>query len=161
VAVTWAGLCGALGATRLGFCLRNSPLAACVVLVAHGRLAMCAPVALALPTPLHVQSQSGCQCCCSKKSNDASASQPALAETDERHPEHPRNLIPELCRNFYDLGWVTGTGGGIAIKQGSEDMNTTAVGGLWPPPLLPVAGGTAHRSPRHLMLRLCRQQRQA
>lgn len=24
--------------------------------------------------------------------------------------EHPRNLIPELCRQFYNLGWVTGTG---------------------------------------------------
>ncbi|KAK3103996.1 hypothetical protein FSP39_023511 [Pinctada imbricata] len=33
---------------------------------------------------------------------------------------HPRNLIPELCRLFYDLGWVTGTGGGISIKQGKE-----------------------------------------
>uniref|UniRef100_A0A6P7G6T9 Probable methylthioribulose-1-phosphate dehydratase n=1 Tax=Diabrotica virgifera virgifera TaxID=50390 RepID=A0A6P7G6T9_DIAVI len=31
--------------------------------------------------------------------------------------EHPRNLIPELCRQFYDLGWVTGTGGGISIKH--------------------------------------------
>lgn len=26
--------------------------------------------------------------------------------------EHPRNLIPELCRQFYHLGWVTGTGKG-------------------------------------------------
>lgn len=34
--------------------------------------------------------------------------------------EHPRNLIPELCRLFYDLGWVTGTGGGISIKDGDE-----------------------------------------
>ncbi|KAJ3027697.1 Methylthioribulose-1-phosphate dehydratase, partial [Rhizophlyctis rosea] len=25
-------------------------------------------------------------------------------------PEHPANLIPELCRLFYTLGWVTGTG---------------------------------------------------
>lgn len=31
--------------------------------------------------------------------------------------EHPRNLIPELCRQFYHLGWVTGTGGGISIKH--------------------------------------------
>lgn len=23
--------------------------------------------------------------------------------------EHPRNLIPQLCRLFYSLGWVTGT----------------------------------------------------
>lgn len=34
----------------------------------------------------------------------------------EADPEHPRNLIPELCRLFYNLGWVTGTGGGISIK---------------------------------------------
>ncbi|XP_077178269.1 methylthioribulose-1-phosphate dehydratase [Paroedura picta] len=33
---------------------------------------------------------------------------------------HPRNLIPELCRQFYHLGWVTGTGGGISIKHGHE-----------------------------------------
>jgi methylthioribulose-1-phosphate dehydratase len=23
---------------------------------------------------------------------------------------HPANLIPELCRLFYKVGWVTGTG---------------------------------------------------
>jgi len=32
--------------------------------------------------------------------------------------EHPRVLIPELCRLFYTLGWVTGTGGGISIRAG-------------------------------------------
>ncbi|KAL2911625.1 Methylthioribulose-1-phosphate dehydratase [Polyrhizophydium stewartii] len=32
-------------------------------------------------------------------------------------PEHPVNLIPELCRLFYTLGWVTGTGGGITMKK--------------------------------------------
>ncbi|XP_017884159.1 methylthioribulose-1-phosphate dehydratase-like [Ceratina calcarata] len=31
--------------------------------------------------------------------------------------EHPRLLIPELCKQFYNLGWVTGTGGGISIKH--------------------------------------------
>ncbi|RXK41239.1 methylthioribulose-1-phosphate dehydratase [Tremella mesenterica] len=31
-------------------------------------------------------------------------------------PEHPANMIPELCREFYKLGWVTGTGGGISIR---------------------------------------------
>lgn len=34
--------------------------------------------------------------------------------------EHPRNLIPELCRQFYHLGWVTGTGGGMSIRLGQE-----------------------------------------
>jgi hypothetical protein len=29
-------------------------------------------------------------------------------------PEHPANLIPELCRKFYNWGWVTGTGGGVS-----------------------------------------------
>ncbi|PVU93866.1 hypothetical protein BB559_003142 [Furculomyces boomerangus] len=33
-------------------------------------------------------------------------------------PEHPANLIPELCRQLYHLGWVTGTGGGISICKG-------------------------------------------
>lgn len=35
-------------------------------------------------------------------------------------PEHPRNLIPELCNQFYHLGWVTGTGGGISIREGNK-----------------------------------------
>ena len=34
-------------------------------------------------------------------------------------PEHPRNLIPELCWQCYQVNWVTGTGGGISIKYGS------------------------------------------
>ncbi|EGG24454.1 class II aldolase/adducin [Cavenderia fasciculata] len=34
--------------------------------------------------------------------------------------EHPRTLIPQLCQQFYHLGWVTGTGGGISIKHGKE-----------------------------------------
>ncbi|KAK4509166.1 uncharacterized protein ATC70_007516 [Mucor velutinosus] len=35
-------------------------------------------------------------------------------------PHHPANLIPELCRLFYQLGWVTGTGGGISIRNGDH-----------------------------------------
>uniref|UniRef100_T1J123 Probable methylthioribulose-1-phosphate dehydratase n=1 Tax=Strigamia maritima TaxID=126957 RepID=T1J123_STRMM len=37
-----------------------------------------------------------------------------------RWKDHPRNLIPDLCRQFYALGWVTGTGGGISIKHGDN-----------------------------------------
>lgn len=40
----------------------------------------------------------------------------ALCQSDD--PQHPANLIPELCRLFYTLGWVTGTGGGISIRDG-------------------------------------------
>ncbi len=32
--------------------------------------------------------------------------------------EDPRDLIADLCRQFYHLGWCTGTGGGIAIREG-------------------------------------------
>ena len=31
-----------------------------------------------------------------------------------------RELIVDLCRQFYHLGWVTGTGGGIAIRAGGR-----------------------------------------
>lgn len=31
-------------------------------------------------------------------------------------PQHPANLIPELCRKFYNWGWVTGTGGGVRLR---------------------------------------------
>ncbi|XP_014674960.1 PREDICTED: methylthioribulose-1-phosphate dehydratase-like [Priapulus caudatus] len=47
---------------------------------------------------------------------------PALPE------EHPRNLIPELCRLFYDIGWVTGTGGGVSIRY--EDLIYIAPSGV-------------------------------
>ncbi|KAK9247664.1 class II aldolase/adducin N-terminal [Lipomyces tetrasporus] len=33
-------------------------------------------------------------------------------------PTHPANLICQLCRLFYNNGWVTGTGGGISIREG-------------------------------------------
>ncbi|PUU78130.1 class II aldolase/adducin N-terminal [Tuber borchii] len=35
-------------------------------------------------------------------------------------PNHPANLICSLCKNFYNLGWVTGTGGGISIRHESH-----------------------------------------
>ncbi|XP_028299107.1 methylthioribulose-1-phosphate dehydratase [Gouania willdenowi] len=34
--------------------------------------------------------------------------------------EHPSLLIPELCRLFYQLGWVTGTGGGVSLRRGNH-----------------------------------------
>ncbi|KAI8100177.1 methylthioribulose-1-phosphate dehydratase [Halteromyces radiatus] len=50
----------------------------------------------------------------SSKVDDAEA----LCRSED--PYHPSNLIPELCRLFYSLGWVTGTGGGISIRKGDH-----------------------------------------
>jgi len=35
-------------------------------------------------------------------------------------PKHPANYICSLCRQFYTFGWVTGTGGGVSIKDGNH-----------------------------------------
>ncbi|KAI8812396.1 methylthioribulose-1-phosphate dehydratase [Cladochytrium replicatum] len=42
----------------------------------------------------------------------------ALVRSED--PEHPANLIPSLCKQFYHLGWVTGTGGGMTIREGEK-----------------------------------------
>ncbi|CAG2105771.1 unnamed protein product [Medioppia subpectinata] len=34
--------------------------------------------------------------------------------------DNPRELIPLLCRQFYGLGWVSGTGGGMSIRDGQH-----------------------------------------
>lgn len=34
-------------------------------------------------------------------------------------PSHPANLISTLCAHFYTLGWVTGTGGGMSVRDAS------------------------------------------
>ncbi|XP_022236120.1 methylthioribulose-1-phosphate dehydratase-like, partial [Limulus polyphemus] len=53
--------------------------------------------------------------------NDQSAAKEVLKTMNYNDcEEHPRNLIPELLRQFYTLGWVSGTGGGISIKYGDE-----------------------------------------
>jgi methylthioribulose-1-phosphate dehydratase len=48
-----------------------------------------------------------------------------LSEEKVKKPHAPssasqknRELVCELCRNFYALGWASGTGGGISIKDG-------------------------------------------
>lgn len=65
---------------------------------------------------------SACQCQCAATGCAAasSSSAPSVPLSAESHPEHPRQLIPQLCRQMYDLGWVTGTGGGISIKAGDK-----------------------------------------
>lgn len=42
-------------------------------------------------------------------------------------PEHPANLICQLCRLFYDNNWVTGTGGGISIRDLDNDPDTVYI----------------------------------
>lgn len=34
--------------------------------------------------------------------------------------EDPRSVIVELCRHFYGLGWVSGTGGGLSLREGDR-----------------------------------------
>ncbi|KAG0644951.1 Methylthioribulose-1-phosphate deHydratase [Hyphodiscus hymeniophilus] len=43
-------------------------------------------------------------------------------------PQHPANLIPELCKKFWTLGWVTGTGGGASIRN--DDLVYLAPSGV-------------------------------
>lgn len=40
-----------------------------------------------------------------------------MSEYFNDSPQHPAKLICELCRLFYDNNWVTGTGGGISIRD--------------------------------------------
>lgn len=42
----------------------------------------------------------------------------ALVQSSD--PLHPANHICELCRKFYTFGWVTGTGGGVSIRNGQH-----------------------------------------
>jgi len=45
--------------------------------------------------------------------------------------DHPtRELICGLCRQFYTLGWASGTGGGIAIKHPTLDQILVAPSGV-------------------------------
>lgn len=37
----------------------------------------------------------------------------ATAEMDD---SHPRTLIPAMCKEMYEKGWATGSGGGFSVK---------------------------------------------
>ena len=50
-------------------------------------------------------------------SNDVSGPDALVTSKD---PLHPANHICTLCRKFYDHGWVTGTGGGVSIRDGKH-----------------------------------------
>ena len=41
-------------------------------------------------------------------------------EEEGREGGGMRQLIVDLCRQFYELGWVTGTGGSISIRHGNR-----------------------------------------
>ncbi len=43
-----------------------------------------------------------------------------LAEAPLLGDRQARELICDLCRRFYDLGWASGTGGGISIRSGQK-----------------------------------------
>jgi len=40
-----------------------------------------------------------------------------LDQIDSKEEEYVRKKICSMCRNFYRLGWVSGTGGGISIRK--------------------------------------------
>ncbi|KAG0413950.1 hypothetical protein HPB47_008903 [Ixodes persulcatus] len=82
-----------------------------------GDAAASLPVLLIRPTPKRkAKPKSHAQKLRDQETRTAYQLPPTLANWQE----HPRNLIPELCRQFYHLGWVTGTGGGMSIRLGQE-----------------------------------------
>lgn len=40
--------------------------------------------------------------------------------TNMRSEDCPRQVVVDLCRRLYELGWATGTGGGISIREGER-----------------------------------------
>jgi hypothetical protein len=38
-------------------------------------------------------------------------------------PDHPANLIPELCRKFYQLGWVTGRSLTVMLQPADRERH--------------------------------------
>ncbi|ODQ81632.1 hypothetical protein BABINDRAFT_159898 [Babjeviella inositovora NRRL Y-12698] len=66
-------------------------------------------------------------CKCSQQCDIDVMSDPLVLSAD---PSHPANLIPELCTVFYNNGWVTGTGGGISIRNAEGDKVYIAPSGV-------------------------------
>jgi len=68
-----------------------------------------------------------------------------------------RSLICDLARSFYDLGWVSGTGGGICIRDGEQVL--VAPSGVQKERMLPAQmfrmalDGTVVSSPEDAALR--------
>lgn len=56
-------------------------------------------------------------CHCSATTGEKPSEIDTVILEEFKDPNHPANLICELCRLFYDNGWVTGTGGGISIRD--------------------------------------------
>jgi methylthioribulose 1-phosphate dehydratase / enolase-phosphatase E1 len=52
--------------------------------------------------------------------NGESRKRQRVAEPGSLANMEMRELVVQLCRQFYHLGWVTGTGGSISIRQGSQ-----------------------------------------
>ncbi|KAK4795192.1 hypothetical protein SAY86_013186 [Trapa natans] len=57
--------------------------------------------------------------------NAMKAVESASANLESKPVTEARNLISELCRHFYSLGWVSGTGGSITIKAHDDSVPKT------------------------------------
>lgn len=51
--------------------------------------------------------------------------EPSQGYLDSKHVKDARILVSELCRHFYALGWVLGTGGSISIKVHDDSFSSS------------------------------------
>src|SRR5437773_128896 len=70
---------------------------------------------------------SGCSCATAKPSDTTAANSKITIRFMASSPigmpqeyQDPGALICELARSFYGLGWVSGTGGGICLRDGDR-----------------------------------------
>lgn len=90
----------------------------------------CCSSSAAAKTPSGAKSS----CCCGSKKTPSTENDDSLVLSTDK--EHPANLICEFCKLFYNNGWVTGTGGGISIKD--EDKIYLAPSGVQKERMLPT-----------------------